>query len=191
MTHPNIFGRKTICTHCDHLPLSEASDQQLSAFQRWSRSVSLSGLQFLPQSEAWGNTKKLHLLFMHDNPHLHFDLSVWSFLTSPLRQIQQAVLVACSSWKFQFVPHSHNIYYLYLYRKYIFRIISTNRTTGIEPLASLQSISHFFFSLLVFVPHFSLTPFCLVFTVGQQREGEVLSLKVLPVTASWAFPLLK
>lgn len=69
---------------------------------------------------------------MHENPHLHFNIFVFSFLTGALMQIQQAVLVACSSWKFQFVqdnavsPHSHSIYYLCLYRKCICKTISAN-----------------------------------------------------------------
>lgn len=68
-------------------------------------------------------------------------------------------------------PYSHNIYYLYLYRKHVFKTISANRTTGMEPLPSLQSKSHFFFSLVVFVPCFFLTSFCLIFTVGRRAEG--------------------
>lgn len=82
------------------------------------------------------------------------------------------------------------IYYLYLYRKCIFKTISANRTTGIEPLPSLQSTSHFFF-LSCFCPLFFPYSTLFNFQVAQQREGEVLSPKVLPVAASWAFPLLK
>lgn len=193
MADPNISGRKTTCTLTvtTYLWLKLQINNPLLL----SNGVVVSLFQvcnfFLSQRPGEAQKSPIYYSCM-TTLYLHSDISVWSFLTSPLMHIQQALLVACSSWKFQLVqdcavsPCSHNIYYLYLYRKLIFRTISANRITVTAVLTSL-----FFSPLLVFVPCFSFTPFCLVLPVGQQREGEVLRLKVLPVTASWALPLLK